>query len=66
METWRQTWNNEDIDMGDMETWKHREMETWRHGDIKRKTGSQAIFLNPSTVCSLCMFLITTEGAESR
>jgi hypothetical protein len=47
MEKWRH---------GDVETWRHTDMDTWiwRHGDIKRKTEAQAIFLNPSTSCSLC------------
>ncbi len=58
METWRhcdsETWRWRH---GNMEawTWRHGEMKTWRHGhvDIKQKTKTQAIFLNPFTICSL-------------
>ncbi len=58
--TWRfgdiETWRHGDIDK---ETWKHGDTELWSHGDMdmetwkhQMETEAQAIFLNPSTVCS--------------
>jgi hypothetical protein len=53
MEIWRhgnmETWRH---GHGDMKTWRSGDMETWRRGDITRKKETQAIFLNPFTVCS--------------
>jgi hypothetical protein len=42
-----ETWNN-DMEIGDMETWRQR------HRDIKRKMEAKTFSLNPFTVCSSC------------
>jgi hypothetical protein len=41
-----------------LETWRWRQgnMQKWRngHGDIEQNTATQALFLNPFTICSSC------------
>ncbi len=63
VETW--TWIHGDMEKwshgdGGKETWKYGNMETWLHGDMVTLTSrhqtenTQAIFLNPFTVCFSC------------